>query len=68
MAWVEHMVKSMNSNGRMAVVLPHGALFRKGAEGKIRRALLKQGFLEAVIGHPKTYKMFWIIWPIKMDR
>jgi type I restriction enzyme M protein len=34
----------------MTVVLPHGALFRKGAEGKIRQALLEQDMLEAVIG------------------
>lgn len=50
MAWVQHMIKSMNSTGRMTVVLPHGALFRKGAEGKIRKALLEQDLLEAVIG------------------
>lgn len=51
MAWVQHMIKSMKpDNGRMAVVLPHGALFRKGAEGKIREALLKMDLLEAVIG------------------
>src|SRR5690554_321013 len=50
MAWVQHMIKSMNSTGRMTVVLPHGALFRKGAEGRIREALLKQDLLEAVIG------------------
>jgi type I restriction enzyme M protein len=50
MAWVQHMVKSMNSTGRMAVVLPHGALFRKGAEGKIRKELINQDLLEAVIG------------------
>lgn len=50
MAWVQHMIKSMNSSGRMTVVLPHGALFRKGAEGKIRKALLEQDMLEAVIG------------------
>lgn len=50
MAWVQHMLKSMNSTGRMTVVLPHGALFRKGAEGKIREELLKQDLLEAVIG------------------
>ena len=50
MAWVQHMIKSMNKTGRMAVVLPHGALFRKGAEGKIREALLKDDLLEAVIG------------------
>lgn len=50
MAWVQHMIKSMNSTGRMTVVLPHGALFRKGAEGRIRKALLEQDMLEAVIG------------------
>lgn len=51
MAWVQHMIKSMKSKtGRMAVVLPHGALFRKGAEGRIRQALLEQDLLEAVIG------------------
>ena len=37
-------------SGRMAVVLPQGALFRKGAEGRIRRALLEQDLIEAVIG------------------
>ena len=50
MAWVQHMIKSMNSTGRMTVVLPHGALFRKSAEGRIREALIKQDMLEAVIG------------------
>lgn len=50
MAWVQHMIKSMNSTGRMTVVLPHGALFRKGAEGCIREQLIKQDILEAVIG------------------
>ncbi|MBH0058089.1 N-6 DNA methylase [Pseudoalteromonas sp. SWXJZ94C] len=50
MAWVQHMVKSMNSTGRMTVVLPHGALFRKAAEGQIRKQLLEQDMLEAVIG------------------
>ncbi len=37
-------------SGRMAVVLPQGALFRKGAEGRIRRMLLEQDLIEAVIG------------------
>ena len=51
MAWVQHMIKSMKpKTGRMAVVLPHGALFRNGAEGKIREELIKQDLLEAVIG------------------
>ena len=40
----------MNSTGRMTVVLPHGALFRKGAEGRIREELIGQDMLEAVIG------------------
>ncbi|MEP1304461.1 MAG: class I SAM-dependent DNA methyltransferase [Balneola sp.] len=50
MAWVQHMIKSMNEKGSMTVVLPHGALFRKGAEGRIRQALLEADLLEAVIG------------------
>ena len=50
-AWVQQMVASMaEDSGRMAVVLPQGALFRKGAEGRIRRALLEQDLIEAVIG------------------
>jgi len=49
--WVQHMVKSMNPRvGRMAVVLPHGALFRMAAEGKIRRKILEMDILDAVIG------------------
>jgi len=50
MAWVQHMISSMNTHGRMTVVLPHGALFRKGAEGRIRQTLLENDLLEAVIG------------------
>ena len=50
-AWVQHMVKSMGfGSGRMAVVLPQGALFRGGAEGQIRKYLLEQDLIEAVIG------------------
>ena len=50
-AWVQHMVKSMAEvKGRMAVVLPQGALFRKGAEGSIRQKLLEMDLVEAVIG------------------
>jgi type I restriction enzyme M protein len=50
-AWVQHMVASMaQRTGRMAVVLPQGALFRKGAEGKIRRGMLEQDLVETVIG------------------
>lgn len=50
-AWVQHMIKSMApKTGRMAVVLPHGALFRMAAEGKIRQKILGMDLLEAVIG------------------
>jgi type I restriction enzyme M protein len=50
-AWVQHMVRSMHArSGRMAVVLPHGALFRMGVEGQIRRRILEMDLLDAVIG------------------
>jgi type I restriction enzyme M protein len=50
-AWVQHMVASMAARtGRMAVVLPQGALFRKDSEGRIRRALLERDLIEAVVG------------------
>jgi type I restriction enzyme M protein len=50
-AWVQHMIKSMApKTGRMAVVLPHGALFRMGKEGEIREKILGMDLLEAVIG------------------
>jgi len=50
-AWVMHMIKSMAPiTGRMAVVLPHGALFRMGKEGAIRTKILQMDLLEAVIG------------------
>ncbi|MBN1148736.1 MAG: SAM-dependent DNA methyltransferase [Anaerolineales bacterium] len=50
-AWVQHMLCSMAfGGGRMAVVLPQGALFRGGVEGKIRQYLLEQDFIETVIG------------------
>jgi type I restriction enzyme M protein len=50
-AWVQHMIKSMApKTGRMAVVLPHGALFRMGKEGEIREKILGMDLLEAVVG------------------
>ena len=50
LAWVQHMIKSMSyPHGRVAVVLPHGALFRKGKEGEIRKKILEMDILEAVI-------------------
>lgn len=51
-AFVQHMIASMAAvgNSRMAVVLPQGALFRKGAEGSIRQGLIAADMVEAVIG------------------
>lgn len=50
-AWVQHMIKSLASKtGRMAVVLPHGVLFRMSKEGTIRKKILEMDLMEAVIG------------------
>jgi len=50
-AWVQHMITSMApKTGRLAVVLPHGALFRMGAEGKIRSKVLDLDLIEAIVG------------------
>ena len=51
-AFVLHMLASLANNGRMAVVLPHGVLFRGASEGKIRRVLIEKNWLDAVIGLP----------------
>jgi type I restriction enzyme M protein len=52
-AFVQHMIHHLAENGTMAIVLPHGALFRSGAEAHIRRYLIEnKNFLDAVIGLP----------------
>ncbi len=52
-AFVLHMLSSLDANnGRMAVVLPHGVLFRGASEGKIRQQLVEMNLLDAVIGLP----------------
>lgn len=52
-AFVQHMLASLADNGTMAVVLPHGVLFRGAAEGTIRKYMIeKQNVLDAVIGLP----------------
>jgi len=40
------MLKSLKSTGKAAVILPHGVLFRGGAEGTIRKNIVKQGYLK----------------------
>ena len=52
-AFVQHMVYHLDDNGIMAIVLPHGVLFRGAAEGHIRRFLIEEkNYLDAVIGLP----------------
>ncbi len=52
--FVQHMVSSLNNEGRMAVVMPHGVLYRGGEEKKFREHLVARGYLEAVIGLPSA--------------
>ena len=51
-AFLLHGLYHLKSNGTMAIVLPHGVLFRGAAEGKIREKLLRAGNIYAVIGLP----------------
>lgn len=52
-AFVQHMIHHLADNGTMAIVLPHGVLFRGAAEGHIRKYLIKDcNYLDAVIGLP----------------
>ncbi|MFL9799276.1 type I restriction-modification system subunit M [Vibrio cyclitrophicus] len=52
-AFVQHMVHQLDDDGTMAVVLPHGVLFRGAAEGHIRQHLIKEkNYLDMVIGLP----------------
>ena len=52
LAFVQHMIASLNQEGVMGVVLPHGVLFRGGQEGEIRKGILEDDLIEAVIGLP----------------
>ena len=52
-AFVQHMLHQLDDNGTMAVILPHGVLFRGAAEGHIREYIIKErNWLDAVIGLP----------------
>ncbi len=50
--FVQHMISTLKSTGRMAVIMPHGVLFRGGEERKMREWMITRGYLEAVIGLP----------------
>lgn len=51
-AFIQHSIYHLDKHGTMAIVLPHGVLFRGGAEGKIREQLIRENRLDAVIGLP----------------
>ena len=51
-AFLLHILTSLKSTGKGAVILPHGVLFRGGAEGIIRKAILQQGVIKGIIGLP----------------
>lgn len=51
-AFILHSLYHLNNEGTMAIVLPHGVLFRGAAEGTIRKTLIEKNYLDAVIGLP----------------
>lgn len=53
-AFVQHMLYSLAEEGRMAVILPHGVLFRGAGEARIRKQIIEMNLLDAVIGLPEA--------------
>jgi type I restriction enzyme M protein len=51
-AFLLHILASLKSSGKGAVILPHGVLFRGGAEAVIRREIVSRGYIKAIIGLP----------------
>lgn len=51
-AFLLHIIKSLKSTGKGAVILPHGVLFRGNAEAEIRRNIIRQGYIKSIIGLP----------------
>ncbi|MDR2652679.1 MAG: type I restriction-modification system subunit M [Prevotellaceae bacterium] len=51
-AWLLHIIKSMKNNGKAAVILPHGVLFRGNAEAAIRKNIIDKGYIKGIIGLP----------------
>ena len=51
-AFLLHILKSLKSTGRGAVILPHGVLFRGNSEAEIRKSLVKRGLIKGIIGLP----------------
>ncbi|MDG2658676.1 N-6 DNA methylase, partial [Vibrio parahaemolyticus] len=53
-AFIQHMIATLNHKGKAGVVMPHGVLFRAGAEGKIRQEIIEEDLIEAVIALPSN--------------
>ena len=51
-AWLLHVIKSLKSNGKAAIILPHGVLFRGNAEADIRKKIIDHGYIKGIIGLP----------------
>ena len=51
-AFLLHILASLNSNGKGAVILPHGVLFRGNSEAEIRKQIVRQGYIKGIIGLP----------------
>jgi type I restriction enzyme M protein len=51
-AWLLHIIKSLKRNGKAAVILPHGVLFRGNSEAVIRQSLINRGYIKGIIGLP----------------
>ncbi|MDG1815157.1 MAG: type I restriction-modification system subunit M [Glaciecola sp.] len=54
LAFIQHMIASLNESGKLGVVVPHGVLFRGSSEKAIRKGILEDDLLEAVIGLPSS--------------
>ena len=53
-AFISHILASLNENGTAGIILPHGVLFRAASEGKIRKQIIENNWLDAVIGLPEN--------------
>lgn len=51
-AFLLHFIRSLKSNGKGAIILPHGVLFRGNAEAEIRKNIIKKGYIKGIIGLP----------------
>ena len=51
-AFLLHIIRSLKSKGKGAVILPHGVLFRGNVEGEIRRNIIRRGYIKGIIGLP----------------